>query len=44
MDEIRIGPFEIEEKISDSIFKINTGSGRKSMGLYHVTKLIPMAE
>lgn len=44
MDEIRIGPFEIEEKISDSIFKINTGSGRKSMGLYHVTKLIPTSD
>ena len=25
MDEIRIGPFEIEKKISDSIYKINTG-------------------
>lgn len=42
MDEIRIGPFEIEEKISDSIFKINTGRGSRSIGLYHVTKLIPM--
>lgn len=42
MDEIRIGPFEIEEKISDSVFKINTGRGKRSIGLYHVTKLIPM--
>lgn len=42
MDEIRIGPFEIEEKISDSVFKINTGRGTRCIGLYHVTKLIPM--
>jgi len=44
MDEIRIGPFEIKEKISDSICKINTGRGRKSMDLYHVTKLIPISD
>lgn len=42
MDEIRIGPFEIEEKISDSVFKINTGRGTRCIGLYHVTKLIPV--
>lgn len=41
MDEIRIGPFEIIEKISNSLYKIDTGHGRRSMGLYHVTKLIP---
>lgn len=43
MDEIRTGPFEIEEKISDSVFKINTGRGSRSIGLYHITKLIPMS-
>lgn len=42
MDEIRIGPFEIKKKISDSVFKINTGRASGSTGLYHVTKLIPM--
>ena len=42
MDEIRIGPFEVEKKISDSIYEINTGGGRKAMGLYHVTKLTPV--
>ena len=42
MDEIRIGPFLIEEKISDTIFKINTGRGTRSIGLYHITKLVPM--
>lgn len=40
MDEIRIGPFEIE-MISDSLCRINTGKNKKSLGLYHVTKLIP---
>lgn len=42
LEEIRVGPFKIEEKISDSIFKINTNNKRSSMSLYHVTKLIPM--
>ena len=42
MDEIRIGPFLIEEKISDTIFKINTGRGTRSIGLYHITKLVPV--
>lgn len=41
MDEIRIGPFEIQEIISNSICRINTGKSKKSLGYYHVTKLIP---
>lgn len=41
MDEIRIGPFEIEEMISDSLCRIDTGKNKKSLGLYHMTKLIP---
>lgn len=41
MDEIRIGPFKIEKKISDSIFRIKTNNKKSSLGLYHVTKLIP---
>ncbi|CAH2100542.1 unnamed protein product [Euphydryas editha] len=41
MDEIRIGPFDIEEMISDSLCRINTGKTKKSLGLYHITKLIP---
>ena len=44
MDEITIGPLNVEGRILDSIFKINIGGGRKSMGLYHVTKLIPFAD
>lgn len=44
MDELRIGPFEIEEMISDSLCRINTGKNKKSLGLYHVTKLIPQLD
>lgn len=40
LDEIRVGPFKIGEKIPDSIDKINIGYKKSSMGLYHVTKLI----
>lgn len=41
LDEIRVGPFKIEKKISESIFEINTGNKKSSMGLYHITKLVP---
>ena len=43
MDEIRIGPFKIMEKVSDSIYKINTGYKKRSLGLYHITKLTPVS-
>lgn len=43
MDEIRIGPFKIVEMISDSICRIDTGRGKASLGLYHITKLIPIS-
>lgn len=42
MEEIRVGPFKIEKKISDSIFKIKIDNKKSSLGLYHVTKLIPV--
>lgn len=42
MDEIRIGPFKIIEKVSNSIYKIDTGYKKRSLDLYHITKLIPM--
>lgn len=42
LDEIRVGPFQIDEKVSDSIFKIDVGHKRNFTNLYHVTKLIPM--
>ncbi|KAK9886419.1 hypothetical protein WA026_016698 [Henosepilachna vigintioctopunctata] len=44
MDNLRIGPFEITGKISNTIYKINTGRTRKETGIYHITKLIRMEE
>ncbi|KOB68805.1 hypothetical protein OBRU01_17009 [Operophtera brumata] len=42
LDELRIGPFKIEEKISQSIYKISTGHRKKESNLFHITKLIPV--
>ena len=40
LDELKIGPFEIVEKLSDSIYRINTG--HKKSQFYHITKLLPI--
>lgn len=44
LDELRIGPFEIIEKISDSLYKIKTGRRKQETGLFHITKLLPTSE
>lgn len=41
LDELRIGPFEITKKISESIYEVNTGSRKYESNLFHITKLIP---
>lgn len=41
LDELRIGPYKIEEKISDSIYRINTDHRKAESNLFHITKLIP---
>ncbi|XP_044759026.1 uncharacterized protein LOC123316839 [Coccinella septempunctata] len=41
LDALRIGPFEITEKISNTIFKIKTGKRNEKTGLFHITKLLP---
>lgn len=41
LDELRIGPFNILEKVSDSIFKIDTGHRKSESNLFHITKLVP---
>lgn len=41
LDQLRIGPFKITEKISNTIFKIQTGKRNEETGLFHITKLIP---
>lgn len=44
LDELWTGPFKIEEKISQSIYKINTGHQKMESNLFHITKLIPIKE
>ncbi|GAB1860711.1 RNA-directed DNA polymerase [Camponotus japonicus] len=44
LEELRIGPFTIEKKISNSIYKIKTEKRNQDTSLFHVTKLIPMLE
>lgn len=41
LDELRIGPYKIEEKISNSIYKVDTGHRKLESNLFHITKLIP---
>lgn len=41
LDEIKIGPYKIEKKISNSIYKINTGHKKRESNLFHDTKMIP---
>lgn len=47
LDELRIGPYKILEKISNSIYKVATGHTKKKKEestLYHITKLTPVLE
>lgn len=44
LEELKIGPFTIEKKISNSIYKIKTEKRNQDTSLFHVTKLIPMLE
>lgn len=42
LDELKIGPFEIKEQISNSIYKIDTGHKKEESNLFHITKLVPV--
>ena len=42
LDELKIGPFEIIGKISNSIYKINTGKKKTESSFFHITKLQPI--
>lgn len=42
LEELKIGPYKILEKISNSIYKINTGYKKLESNLFHITKLIPV--
>lgn len=42
LDELKIGPYKIVEKISNSIYRIDTGHKKTESNLFHITKLIPV--
>lgn len=41
LDQLRTGPYEIVEKLSTTIYKINTGHKKPESNLFHISKLIP---
>lgn len=42
MDELRIGPYKVLRKISNSIYEIDAGHKKAESNFYHVTKLTPV--
>ncbi|GBP87775.1 hypothetical protein EVAR_60467_1 [Eumeta japonica] len=42
LDELKIGPLKIAEKISNSIYRIDTGNRKTESTLFHITKLQPV--
>ncbi|CAI6354112.1 unnamed protein product [Macrosiphum euphorbiae] len=41
LDELKIGLYKIRERISNSIYRINTGHKKTESNNFHITKLIP---
>lgn len=41
LDEIRNGPFKILEKLSNSIYRVDSGFQKKESNIYHISKLYP---
>lgn len=44
LEELRIGPYKILKKISNSIYKVNIGHRKAESNFYHETKLTPVKE
>lgn len=42
MDELRIGPYKVLNKISNSIYEVDAGHKKAESNLYHITKLTPV--
>lgn len=42
LDELKIGPYQVLEKLSNSIYRINTGHKKFESNLFHITKLVPV--
>lgn len=41
LEEVRIGPFKIVKKISNSMFEVACGKRRSEANIFHVSKLLP---
>ena len=41
LDELRIGPYRIVEKLSNTIYKIDTGHKKPESNFFHISKLTP---
>jgi hypothetical protein len=44
LDELKIGPYKILEKFSNSIYRVDTGHRKSESNLFHVTKLVPVLD
>ncbi|CAK9820260.1 hypothetical protein ANTPLA_LOCUS10518 [Anthophora plagiata] len=44
LDNLRIGPFNIVERISNSIYKVKTGKKKSETSLFHISKLLPVSD
>lgn len=44
LDELKIGPYKIVEKTSNSIYRINIGHKNSESNVFHISKLIPIVE
>ena len=44
LDELKIGPFKIVKKISNSIYEVDTGRKKAESNLYHITKIFPVID
>lgn len=41
LDEVRIGPFRVLKRISDTMFKIDCGKRKDEVSIFHTSKLVP---
>ena len=44
LDKLRIGPYKILEKISETMFKVNTGYKKEESNIFHYSKLTPLED
>jgi hypothetical protein len=44
LDKLKIGPYKILEKFSNSVYRIDMGHRKSESNLFHVTKLVPVLD